>query len=74
MYSKFCEGIVMAKVIIEYDKCDGADCAECSDICPMEVLVLKGDKIEIVDPDECSYCEVCMDVCPNDCIHIEDDF
>lgn len=24
----------MAKVIIEYDKCDGADCAECSDVCP----------------------------------------
>ena len=39
----------MAKVTIEYDKCDGADCAECSDVCPMEVLVLKGDKIEIVD-------------------------
>ena len=34
----------------------------------------EGDKIEIVDPDECSYCEVCMDVCPNECIIIEDDF
>ena len=30
----------MAKVTIEYDKCDGADCAECSDVCPMEVLVI----------------------------------
>ena len=32
----------MAKVTIDYDKCDGADCAECSDVCPMEVLVLEG--------------------------------
>jgi len=64
----------MSKVILDYDKCDGADCAECADVCPMEVLVLEGDKIEIVNPDECSYCEVCMDVRPNDCIKIEDDF
>ena len=63
----------MAKVTIDYDKCDGADCAECSDVCPMEVLVLEGDKIEIVNPEECSYCEVCMDVCPNECIKIEDE-
>ena len=64
----------MSKITIDYDKCDGADCAECCDVCPMEVLVLKEGKIEIVDSDECSYCEVCMDVCPNDCIKIEDDF
>ena len=63
----------MAKVTIEYDKCDGADCAECSDVCPMEVLVLEGDKITINNPEDCSYCEVCMDVCPNECIRIEDE-
>ena len=40
----------MAKVTIDYDKCDGADCAECADVCPMEVLVLEGEKIEIVNP------------------------
>ena len=48
----------MSKITIDYSKCRGDDCAECADVCPMEVLVLKGDKIEIVDPDECSYCEV----------------
>ncbi|WP_405309954.1 4Fe-4S binding protein [Methanobrevibacter sp.] len=63
----------MAKVTIDYDNCDGADCAECADVCPTEVLVLEGDKIVIVDPEECSYCEVCMDVCPNECVNIEDD-
>ena len=65
--------IDMAKVTIDYDKCDGADCAECADVCPMEVLVLEGDKIVITDPSECSYCEVCMDVCPNECVKIEDE-
>ena len=64
----------MSKITIDYSKCRGDDCAECADVCPMEVLVLKGDKIEIVDPDECSYCEVCMYVCPEDCVKIEDDF
>ena len=64
----------MSKITIDYSKCRGDDCAECSDVCPMEVLVLEGDKIAIVDPDECSYCEVCMDVCPEECIKIEDDF
>ena len=63
----------LAKVTIDYDKCDGADCAECSDVCPMEVLVLEGDKITINNPEDCSYCEVCMDVCPNECINIEDE-
>ena len=61
----------MAKVTIDYDKCDGADCAECADVCPMEVLVLKDGKITINDPDECSYCETCVDMCPNECITIE---
>ena len=64
----------MSKITIDYSKCRGDDCAECADVCHMEVLVLKGDKIEIVDPDECSYCEVCMDVCPEECVKVEDDF
>ena len=64
----------MSIITIDYSKCRGDDCAECADVCPMEVLVLEGDKIAIVDADECSYCEVCMDVCPEECIKIEDDF
>ena len=64
----------MSKITLDYSKCRGDDCAECADVCPMEVLVLEGDKIVIVDPDEYSYCEVCMDVCPEECIKIEDDF
>jgi len=64
----------MSKVTIDYSKCKGDECAECADVCPMEVLVLDGDKISIVNPEDCSYCEVCMDVCPEECVKIEDDF
>jgi len=63
----------MAKVTVDHDKCDGGDCGECADVCPMEVLVLKGDEIVIQNPEDCSLCEVCMDVCPQECINIEDD-
>ncbi|MGC9517404.1 MAG: 4Fe-4S dicluster domain-containing protein [Methanomicrobiales archaeon] len=63
----------MVKVVIDYENCDGADCAECVDVCPMEVLVIEGDKIVIQNIEECSLCEVCMDVCPNEAIEVEDD-
>lgn len=63
----------MSKVTINQDKCQGSDCAECVDICPMEVFVLEGDKVVVKDPEECSLCEVCMDVCPEECVNVEDD-
>ncbi|MGZ7043212.1 MAG: 4Fe-4S dicluster domain-containing protein [Methanobacterium sp.] len=63
----------MVKVIIDYEKCEGADCAECVDVCPMEVLVIEGDKVVKRNIEECSLCEVCMDVCPNAAVEVEDD-
>jgi NAD-dependent dihydropyrimidine dehydrogenase PreA subunit len=63
----------MSNVTIDYDKCDGANCAECVDICPMEVFLIKEDKILIQNTDKCSLCEVCMDVCPNEAIMVKDD-
>ncbi|KZX12572.1 4Fe-4S binding protein [Methanobrevibacter filiformis] len=62
----------MAKVEIDYNKCEGTDCGECVDVCPMEVVVVEGDKIVVKSPDECSLCEVCMDVCPQECIEVDD--
>ena len=53
----------MADITIDMEKCD--HCGDCSDVCPMEVLVLKDGKITINDPDEC------VDMCPNECITIE---
>ncbi|MDR0911901.1 MAG: 4Fe-4S dicluster domain-containing protein [Methanobrevibacter sp.] len=63
----------MVKIDIDYNECDGSECGECVDVCPMEILVLDGDKVVIKNLEECSVCEVCMDVCPNECIEVEDD-
>ncbi|GAB6055161.1 4Fe-4S dicluster domain-containing protein [Methanobacterium alkalithermotolerans] len=60
----------MAKVVIDHEDCEGADCAECVDVCPMEILVVDGDKIKVQNAEECNECEVCVDVCPEDCIEI----
>ena len=35
----------MAKIIIDYDKCDA--CGECADLCPMEILIIVDDKLEV---------------------------
>lgn len=63
----------MAKIIIDYDKCEGADCAECADVCPMEIFILDGEKMVTHNCEECSLCEVCIDICPNEAIKIEED-
>ncbi len=62
----------MAKIIVDYEKCDGVDCGECADVCAMEVLVLEGNEIKIKCQEECSLCEVCLDVCPNGAISLEE--
>lgn len=66
-------GYLISKITINHDLCEGADCEECVDVCPMEILVLDGDKIKIQNTDDCNECEACMDVCPNECITVEED-
>ncbi len=47
-------------------------CVEkCADACPMEVLIIDGDKLIIQNTEECSLCEVCVDVCPNEAVELE---
>jgi len=41
------------------------------DVCPMEVLIIDGDKIIIQNKGKCSLCEVCIDICPNEAVKIE---
>lgn len=62
----------MVDIIIDQDKCKGAECAECVDVCPMEVMVIEGDKVIAKNRENCSFCEVCVDVCPNECIKVVD--
>lgn len=62
----------MVEIKIDREKCEGADCAECVDVCPMEIFIIDGEKIVIQNKEECSLCEVCMDVCPNEAIKIDE--
>jgi NAD-dependent dihydropyrimidine dehydrogenase PreA subunit len=65
--------IHMSNITIDYSKCEGANCAECVDVCPMEVFIVDGDKIVIYNSEECSLCELCMDVCPNEAVIVKDE-
>ena len=61
----------MSKITINPEKCESVNCGECVDVCPMEILILKNNKIIIQNEDECSQCETCVDVCPNECIILD---
>lgn len=58
----------MVTITIVHEKCEGAECGECADVCSMEILTIDGEKIAVKNPDECSLCEICTDVCPNEAI------
>ncbi|MBP2143481.1 NAD-dependent dihydropyrimidine dehydrogenase PreA subunit [Methanococcus voltae] len=61
----------MVKIKIDYNFCNGLDCAECVNTCPMEIFDISEDKIVIVNQETCVWCKVCTDVCPNDCIALD---
>jgi Predicted ATPase, RNase L inhibitor (RLI) homolog len=60
-------------ITVNYDKCDGAECRKCVNICPMGVLTIEEDIVTVQNKEECSLCETCVDICPNMAIKIEND-
>lgn len=63
----------MVDVIIDQDKCDGEDCAECVDICPSDIFHIEDGKIKTENEDMCILCDICVDTCPNSCIKTIED-
>ncbi|MEW6351942.1 MAG: 4Fe-4S binding protein [Thermodesulfobacteriota bacterium] len=55
---------------IDDDKC--AQCGECIDVCPADVIEANGDKTRIVKPEDCLGCESCVSVCPNEAISVNE--
>jgi NAD-dependent dihydropyrimidine dehydrogenase PreA subunit len=60
----------MTGILIDKTKCDGIDCAECVDVCSMNVLAIENNNIIIKNLEECSLCGDCTDVCSQGCILI----
>jgi len=60
-------------VIIDYSKCKGLDCAECVNVCPMEVFKIEKDKVVVSNEDVCTFCMVCEDVCLENAIEVREE-
>ncbi|AEH06969.1 4Fe-4S dicluster domain-containing protein [Methanothermococcus okinawensis] len=60
-------------VTIDYNKCNGPECAECVNACPMEVFEIQGDKVVVVREEDCTFCLVCEDVCPTGAVKVKED-
>ncbi len=58
------------KLVLNQGWCKG--CGVCAAFCPKGVLALKGNKIEIVEPDKCILCGMCEVRCPDYAIWLEE--
>ena len=55
--------------VIDQEKCNA--CGTCDKHCPLDVLYLENDHIDIRYPDECWHCGACRQDCPTGAIDIE---
>jgi len=47
---------------VDLDKCVG--CGLCVDVCHCGAIIMRGDKVIIIETRECSWCTLCEAVCP----------
>ena len=55
--------------VIDDDKCNA--CGICDQNCPLDVLYLVEEKLEVRYPYECWHCGACRQDCPTGAIEIE---
>jgi NAD-dependent dihydropyrimidine dehydrogenase PreA subunit len=48
--------------ILAIEKCDG--CETCGVNCPLGVLEVRDERVQIVDRSMCTDCGICIEVCP----------
>ena len=61
----------MIGVHIDYEKCIGSDCGECTEACMIENLKFVDGVLTVMDMDSCQLCEYCADVCPEKALTVE---
>ncbi|MDN3513813.1 MAG: 4Fe-4S dicluster domain-containing protein [Candidatus Brocadia sp.] len=54
-------------IVVNKTECVG--CEECLHVCPVEAIIMKDEKAEIVQH-RCDQCERCIPVCPVKAINI----
>ena len=66
---------IKGNVHIDRERCKG--CAFCVEYCPRDVLKLSADfnakgyhPPDIIDEDECCYCQLCESICPEFAIFV----
>ncbi|MFW5928534.1 MAG: DNA-directed RNA polymerase subunit D, partial [Thermoplasmatota archaeon] len=57
------------KIEFDEDKCD--QCGECVEACPVDILEINDDKINVTDIEECTLCKSCVDVCDTGGIDVQ---
>ena len=55
--------------VIDEEKCTA--CGTCDAHCPLDVLYLVDDKVDVRYPDECWHCGACRQDCPTGAITMD---
>jgi MinD superfamily P-loop ATPase len=55
--------------VIDREKC--SLCGTCADICPLDVIYIRDEAVDVRYPYECWHCGACRQDCPEEAVGIE---